>query len=167
MQMFLFFFKLLFSLLLFTTQVVLELEHSSDVIPFLRELVCLVYFLSSSAGRRANCQLDWHFLDLEKLNLQVRNYWFFIGVIGNRTYFCFIEQKSLCRWNFWNRLPMNLHLIQGKLEIQYNWNETRNFMWLCGKGFSVLAWAKHEIKFYLLIFKFPEVIQLQYSKGQL
>lgn len=64
------FFKLLFSLLLFTTQVVLELEHSSDIIPFLRELVCFVYFLSSSAGRRANCQLDWHFLDLEKLNLQ-------------------------------------------------------------------------------------------------
>lgn len=74
------FFKLLFSLLLFTTQVVLELEHSSDIIPFLRELVCLIYFLSSSAGRRANCQLDWHFLDLEKLNLQVRNYWFFIGI---------------------------------------------------------------------------------------
>lgn len=88
------FFKLLFSLLLFTTQVVLELEHSSDVIPFLRELVCLVYFLSSSAGRRANCQLDWHFLDLEKLNLQVRNYWFFIGIIGNRTEFCFIKQKK-------------------------------------------------------------------------
>lgn len=77
------FFKLLFSL--FTTQVVLELEHSSDVIPFLRELVCLVYFPSSSAGRKANCQLDWHFLDLEKLNLQVRSYWFFIGIIGNRT----------------------------------------------------------------------------------
>lgn len=35
-----FFFKLLFSLLLFTTQVVLELEQSSDIIPFLREL-CL------------------------------------------------------------------------------------------------------------------------------
>lgn len=88
------FFKLLFSLLLFTTQVVLELEHSSDIIPFLRELVCFVYFLSSSAGRRANCQLDWHFLDLEKLNLQVRNSWFFLGITGNRTDL-FIKQKKI------------------------------------------------------------------------
>lgn len=86
-NVFIFIFKLLFSLLLFTTQVVLELEHSSDIIPFLRELVCLVYFLSPSAGRRANCQLDWHFLDLEKLNLQVRNYWFFVGITGNGTNF--------------------------------------------------------------------------------
>lgn len=152
-----YFFKLLFSLLLFTTQVVLELEHSSDVIPFLRELVCLVYFLSSSAGRRANCQLDWHFLDLEKLNLQVRNYWFFIGIIRNRSDICFVEpKKPLCKWKFRNGLSMNLHLMQGKLEIWYSWNDSRNSMWLW-KGFSILAWAKLGLNF-IYLFKFPEVI---------
>jgi len=69
----------------------------------------LVYFLSSSAGRRANCQLDWHFLDLEKLNLQVRNYWFFIGVIGNRTDFLFIKQK-IC--------------VNGSSRLGFQWHES-------------------------------------------
>lgn len=122
-----YFFKLLFSLLLFTTQVVLELEHSSDVIPFLRELVCLVYFLSSSAGRRANCQLDWHFLDLEKLNLQVRNYWFFIGIIRNRSDICFVEQKN--------------PYVNGNLGIGFQWI----YIWCKGNWKSGIAEMTAEI----------------------